>query len=164
MQAMPTWYLVLQTITNIAIVGTFIIYWRQFVAMRGQLDASRQAASAQNMLSLVDFLQASHVRDAREIVIRCLSGKALSDWAEADRRAASIVCSNYNVVGLIVQLGLVRKEHIVDTWGPSIRTCFEIVTPFIEEMQDAGHMGSTYWNGFHWLYEEVTRRGLPFSG
>jgi hypothetical protein len=163
-QTMPTWYLIFQTITTVMIVGTFIVYLLQLRAMRGQLDASRQAASAQNMLSLVDFVQAPHARDAREAVIRSLPTKALSKWSEADRRAAFIVCGTYDIVGRIVQFGLVPKEPIVDIWGPSIKECFEILSPFFEELQEAGEIGSIYWNGFQWLYEQATRSGPRFSG
>jgi hypothetical protein len=146
------------------IVGTFIVYLLQLKAMREQLDAARQAASAQNMLSLVDFLQAPHVRDARRTVITSLSTKAFSDWGDDDRRAASVVCSTYDLASIIIQRGLVPKEPIVDNWGPSIKKCFESVSPFLEEMQKAEHMGPTYYNDFRRLYEEVARRGLPISG
>ena len=80
MEATPTWYLVLQTMANAAIAGTFVIYWRQLKAMRGQLEASRQAATAESILQLVNFLQAFHIRDAREIVITRLSHVPFLEW------------------------------------------------------------------------------------
>ncbi len=44
------WFKIFQLLANIAIVGTFIIYWRQLLAMQGQLKTMQDASQSQNNL------------------------------------------------------------------------------------------------------------------
>ena len=140
--------LAVQIVTTTFVAATFLVYYFQLRAMRS-------ASVAQNILATVNFLQAPEVREARRAVRRTLRGKALNDWHEAEERAATLVCSTYDVAGILIRLGLVPAEPFVDNWGPSIRDCHELLEPFIREMQRPEHSGPRYWNDFDWLYKEV---------
>ena len=87
--------LVLQALVWFAMIATFLVY-------RGQLRAMRDAATGQNILSLVNFLQTNEVREARRIVRENLRQKTYSEWSAAEKLAASMVCSNYDVAAILI--------------------------------------------------------------
>ena len=144
---------IIEALATIVIAITLVIYLKQLFVMRDQLTAMRSGAQAQNFLSLVQYLQAPDVREAREVVIRLLQNKAFKDWDEQDCRHASAVCSTYDVTGIIIRLGLVAPKPIVENWGPSIKQCFEACEPLIKERRRTA--GPTYWDDFDWLYSQV---------
>jgi len=117
----------------------------------------RGASSAQNILALTNFLQAPEVRAAREVVRVRLSKELITDWTEDERREAARVCSTYDFAAIIVKLKL--PEPFVENWGPSIRHCYEVSKPLVDELQKLENSGPTYWDDFGWLYKEV--RKLP---
>lgn len=123
--------------------------------MQGQLAAAQQSMNSQNLMTLVGFLQSEDVREARGVVIKSLRTKSLSDWDEADKRAASLACSSYDIAAIMIRLGGVPAKPITDNWAPSIRTCYEVVRPWIEEMQKPENAGPAYLDDFGWLYSKV---------
>jgi hypothetical protein len=153
--------LVVQVVGVTALLLTLCVYYRQLRTMGAQLHAARDAASAQNILALTNFLQAPEVRAAREVVRSRLPNKMFANWTEDERREAARVCSTYDVAAIIVRLKLVPPEPFVENWGPSIRHCYEVTEPLIEEMQKPENSGPTYWDDFGWLYEKVGK--LPHA-
>jgi hypothetical protein len=139
------WYLILQLLLWLATLGMLGIFY-------DQLRASRAAATGQNILALVNFLQDPYVREARTIVRGKLKDKAsYMDWTREDKHAADIVCSTYDVAAILIfQERLVPAKPFVENWGASIRDCFEVLGPHIQEMQK--HSGSAYWDDFLRLY------------
>lgn len=91
-----TSYEVAQLVVQIVAVGalllTLYVYYRMLRTMSGQLEATRNGATAQNILALTNFLQAPEVRAAREIVRVDLSKKDFNFWTPDERREASRVC------------------------------------------------------------------------
>jgi hypothetical protein len=79
------WSLIVQGFVGAAIILTFLIYW-------SILKATKDATSAQNILALVNFLQAPHVRRARRIVRKNLKKKQYP-WNDDEKDFASDVCS-----------------------------------------------------------------------
>ena len=153
-----------QAVGVAALLLTLWVYYRQLCTMSEQLQATRGAASAQNILALTSFLQAPEVRAARETVRVKLAKKDFSTWSEDERREASRVCSTYDVAAIIIRLGLVPSEPFVQNWGPSIRHCFEVTKHLIEEMQRPENSGSNYWDDFGWLYQQVVQGGQQPAG
>jgi hypothetical protein len=144
------WSIGLQTMIAVAVIATFIVYY-------GQLKSMQKSAIGQNILALINILQAPYVRDARTIVRAHLKGKPYAEWTKEEKREASAVCSTYDVASiLILQQHLVPPEPFVSNWGPSIADCYETCVPLIKEMQ--GKSGPEYWNDFVLLYGEVMRR------
>src|SRR5438552_12042568 len=152
--------LLVQTVVGIAIVGTFVVYYlqlrtmqRQLTTTRDQLDSVRDASRAQNILSVINFLQSEDVRSARTIVRRDLRGKPMAEWDNLEQQAASRVCSTYDIAGILLREGLVPLAPFLDNWGPSIRDCYVVLLPYIRKMQLPEHSGPSYWNDFGWLYK-----------
>ncbi len=108
------WSLILQVLIWSAMIATFIVYFLQLRTMR-------RAAIGQNILSLVNFLQAPYVRDARTTVRTYLKNKPYSEWTDDEKREASLVCSSYDVVSILIfQQQLVPPAPFISNWGPSI--------------------------------------------
>lgn len=150
--------LIVQGVTGSAIVGTFVVYYFQLRTMQGQLKALRDSSTAQNILEVVNFLQSNEVRDARTIVREQLRKKRMSEWSESERRAAARVCSTYDVAAILLREKLVPIEPFTGNWGPSIKDCYEVLLPYIQEMQSPEKSGPEYWNDFGWLYQQVMAR------
>ncbi len=150
--------LAIQVVGVVALLVTLYVYYRQMRTMGAQLQAAREASSAQNILSLTNFLQAPEVREARETVRVKLPNKEFRAWSNDERRDASRVCSTYDVAAIIIRMGLVPQEPFVDNWGSSIRHCYEITKPLIVELQKPENSGPTYWDDFGWLYQQVQVR------
>jgi hypothetical protein len=72
------WNLVLQALIWVAMIATFIVYWRQLKAMQ-------HGATGQNILSLVNYLQAENVREARTTVRKNLKGKSFNSWTDDEK-------------------------------------------------------------------------------
>jgi len=148
MGSTPYWFLILQAIASFAIVLTFFVYWRQLVAMRGQLDAARQASTSQNALTLIQFLQAEDIRIARRILIN-LQSKPLDAWSDAEKSAAEQVCTSYDIVAIMIKEGIAPKSIFVENWGDSITKCYSAAAPFIAKTREI--RGAKYWDDFEWL-------------
>jgi hypothetical protein len=78
--------------------------------MSTQLHVDREAATAQNILTLINFLQDPEVRAARETVFTKLQDKDINSWTEKERSGAARVCSSYDVAAIIIKMGLVPTD------------------------------------------------------
>jgi hypothetical protein len=125
--------LILQAIVAVGAFATLGIYYHQLKVMSGQLTTMQEASRAQGALSLVSFLQSEDVRAARKCVREVLSAKEFTEWTDAERTCAALVTSNYDVVAALLKAGLAPSEVITRNWGPSIRHCYEVLTPFVKE-------------------------------
>lgn len=146
------WNLILQVFIWGAMIATFIVYFLQ-------LRATQRGATGQNILSLVTFLQAQYVREARTTVRAQLKAKPYTVWTEKEKREAGLVCSTYDVAGILIfQQRLVPADPFISNWGPSIRNCYEICKEHIAEMQKPENSGPEYWNDFAVLYHAATQQ------
>ncbi len=144
-----------QPCTLFLVFITFLIYFLQLQTMQAQLRAAREGVASQNLLSLVAFLQEEPTRQARRRVIKQLSTLTREQWSEEDRNAADKVCSTYDIAAILLRNGFVDYRTIADNWGPSIKQCFEILRPYIREIQMPDEAGPAYWNDFEWLYQKA---------
>jgi hypothetical protein len=143
------WSIVLQVVIWAAMLATFIVYFRQLRTMQ-------KTAEGQNILSIMNFLQAPYVRDARTTVREVLKSKPYADWTKDEKRQASLVCSTYDVASILIyQQKLVPQGPFISNWGPSIKDCYQICREHIAEMQKPENSGSGYWNDFVLLYQAV---------
>ena len=141
--------IILQFLVWVAMIATFMVYYKQLKTMR-------TSATGQNILSLVNFLQAPHVRDSRTIVREILNSKPYGSWTAEEKRAASLVCSTYDAAAILIfQQRLVPSEPFVTNWGGSIKACYEILEPHMIEMRKPELSGEEYWDNFRQLYEGV---------
>lgn len=144
-------YLILQLLIWGAMLATLWVYV-------GQLRQMRAGATGQNILSLVNFLQATYVRDARTVVRQRLRDIPYKDWTAEDKRAADMVCSTYDIAAiLILELKLVPAEPFLKNWAASIQDCYGILLPHVTEMQKTENSGPGYWDDFGQLYKTVLK-------
>ena len=143
------WSLILQLLIWTAMIATFIVYF-------SQLRAMQRGAVGQNIVSLVNFLQAPYVRDARRTVRASLKAKLYEHWTEKEKRDASLVCSTYDAASILIyRQGLVPPDPFIKNWGASIKDCYEICKDHITEMQKEENSGPLYWTNFVVLYNAV---------
>jgi hypothetical protein len=131
----PLWFLVIQVLTTLTLVATFIAFLAQLRTMQKQLDVAKQSTVAQNTLAIVQFLQQPDIRASRRYVFRNLDGKALSAWTDQDRVEAERVCSSYDVTGMLVRGEIADRELILDNWGNNLRRLYRITLPLIEDIR-----------------------------
>jgi hypothetical protein len=155
--------LVIQVVTAVALVLTFIVYARMLSTMRQQLRTAETASTAQNTLALAAFLQSEDVRLARAHVLTKLAKKPFAKWSKADRTLASRVCANYGTAAVVLRGNLIPLPPFIQGWGPSIRACFKILRPLIDDLRSPENFGPDYWQDFGWLHaralEAPTLRG-----
>ena len=74
---------------------------------------------------------------------------------------AQLLIQGVGILGLLGTLCVyyqqLRTKPFVENWGPSIRHCYEVTKPLIQEMQKPENSGPTYWDDFIWLYEQVPK-------
>ena len=145
------WSLILQLLIWVAMIATFFVYFNQLRAMQ-------RGAVGQNILSLVNFLQAPYVRDARHSVRGPLRAKSYKDWTDEEKRDASLVCSTYDAASILIYgQRLVPGEPFISNWAASIKDCYEICKDHITEMQREENSGPRYWSNFGVLYDAVMK-------
>lgn len=146
--------IVAQIIGAAGLVITLVINYRQFRVMNEQLQEVRQSTATQHILSLLSFIESDEIRAAMNLVYTTLHKKHFSQWTEDERQAVSKLCSSFSTAGTILQSGLVPQEPLMG-WGPSIRRCYQVLEPYIREMQKPENAGPQYWAGFEWLYGQI---------
>ena len=134
---------------------TLVINYRQFRMMNEQVREVRRSAAAQHILTLLSFIESDEIRAALNLVFTKLHKKHFSDWTEGEQQSASKLCSSFSTAGTILQSGLVPLEPLIVGWEPSLRRCYQILKPFVREMQKPDNAGPEYWAGFDWLHDRV---------
>ena len=115
------------TLSNIAVVITAIFVSYQLIEMR-------RTTYAQSYSVAREILQDDKVRLARKIIFQLgQDGKNIDEWNESDEKNAEIVCHTYDAVGQMVRNKLLFKKIIVDSWGPSLRSSWPILSPLISK-------------------------------
>ena len=148
----PVIDILLQTLVWAAMLATLLISQYQLRAMRG-------GAEAQNTIALINYLQMPDIRAARTTVIRQLNGRRFPEWADEERQAADLVCSSYQAAAiLILKQKIVPQAVFVESWGPSIVRCYEILREYVEDLQRTENAGPYYWKDFRALYEASKKR------
>lgn len=145
--------IVLQGIISIVMIATFTVYFFQLRTMR-------KATRGQNMISVINLLQDSEIRKAREVVIKELKSKNdFNFWNGDQKNAADKVCSSYDTVSILVyQQKVVENDSFLENWGPSIIKCYSILKDYIVNMQKDENSGPLYWNDFKILHEKMLNK------
>ncbi len=121
-----------------------------------QARSGRKTLESQHFLTLVQYLQSSDVRDAKEHVIAELRDKNFENWCDKDKLKASRFCGAYNTLGEFLRRGLIPIE-LIEYYEPSITEAYRICEPFIAERRDRV---KNDWSGLEYLRSELTRRKL----
>jgi hypothetical protein len=144
-----------QTIGVAGLLFTIVINYRQFRMMNEQVREVRHSAAAQHVLALLSFIESDEIRAALNLVFTTLHKKHFSDWTEQEQQAVSKLCSSFSTAGTILQSGLVPLDPLIVAWEPSLRRCYQILKPFVREMQKPENAGPEYWAGFDSLHDRI---------
>ena len=155
MAPFQTSQIVVQVAGVAGLLTTLYMQYRQLRLMGVQLEHVRQSTTAGHILSLLDIMEAEDIRAARSVVYTRLHNKQLTEWTEEEVRAAAKICAAYANAGTVLKSGLVPTGPIIESWGPGMRLAYEILEPFIRDMQQAEKVGSAYWADFEWLYQRT---------
>jgi len=147
--------IVAQLIGVVGLLITLAINYRQFRIMNEQVQEVRRSTAAQHILTLLSFIESDEIRAALNLVFTTLHKKHFAHWTEEEQQAASKLCSSFSTAGTILQSGLVPLEPLIVGWEPSLRRCYQILEPFVREMQKPENAGPQYWAGFDWLHDRI---------
>jgi len=139
----------------VGLLITLVINYRQFRIMNEQVHEVRRSTAAQHILTLLSFIESDEIRAALNLVFTTLHKQHFSHWTEEEQQAASKLCSSFSTAGTILQSGLVPLEPLIVGWEPSLRRCYQILKPFVQEMQKPENAGPQYWAGFDWLHDRI---------
>jgi hypothetical protein len=146
---------VAQIIGAAGLLITLVINYRQLRIMNEQMQEVRRSTAAQHVLSLLSFIESDEIRAAVNLVYTTLHKKHFSQWTEDERQAVSKLGSSFTTAGTILQSGLMPVEPLIMGWEPSIRRCYQVLEPYMREMQKPENGGPQYWAGFEWLYRQI---------
>lgn len=136
------------TLSNIAVVISVIFIIRQ-------LRETRYTTHAQAYSAAVEILQEEKVRQARKVVFS-LKEKPLAKWTKNEIEAAENVCHTYDVVGQMTRHNLLPKEIIIDSWGPSLRKSWTILSQLVNKYRN-DFSATEYWDDYEWLVIEAVK-------
>ena len=131
----------------------FITCW--FIIL--QVIEMRRTTHAQAYGIAREILQDEKVRAARKTIFN-LGEKAtsLNNWTQDEIRAAEIVCHTYDTVGQMIRNKLLPIKYIIDSWGPSLRKSWPIVSPLVIKDRDKWDAIEA-WDDYEWLFIKATK-------
>jgi len=147
--------IIAQMIGSAGLLITLLINYRQVRIMSEQMQEMRRSTAVQHILSLLSFIESDEIRAATNLAYTTLHKKHFAQWTESERQAVSKLCASFSTAGTILQSGLVPIAPLIQGWEPSIRRCYQVLEPYIREMQKPENAGPQYWAGFDWLYSLV---------
>ena len=144
-----------QMVASAALLITLLINYRQVRLMSDQMLELRRSTTVQHILSLLSFIESDELRTAMNLVYTTLHKKHFSQWTEPERQSVSKLCASFSTAGTILQSGLVPIGPLLEGWEPGIRRCYQVLGPYIREMQKPENAGPSYWSGLDWLYDQI---------
>jgi hypothetical protein len=150
--------IIAQMIGVAGLLITLVINYRQVRLVNRQMHEMRRSTTAQHILTLLNFIESDEIRAALNLVYTTLHKTHFTDWTEDQRQAAAKLCSSFSTAGAILQSGLVPLEPLIVGWEPTLRRCYQVLEPYIREMQKPENAGPQYWAGFDWLYSQIGSR------
>lgn len=126
---------------------------------RQQVVVAKASTRAQSLLSVVDYLQRTEIREARRMVLTTLVGHPLDRWTHEQRAIASTVAASYDLVGTLLRDAIVPSTPILQSYGASIIRCHEVCKPMVDEFRQgmSPELARSYWDDFDWLAIEAAR-------
>ena len=79
-----------------------------------------------------------------------LRNKPLEEWDKNDKWSAGQVCQSYDIAGIMIRNGLIPEKLVADSWGDSLRNCYPILKPYIDQVRFERN-AEEFWDDFEWL-------------
>lgn len=138
----------------IALVAAVLVVW-QVVEMRKTTYASAFKA-------VYDMLQDESLRQDRRFVMRHLRVREFASWSDEDIQRAERVCHSYDCVGIMCRSGFIPPDVVADSWGDSLRTCWNVLRPLVEKYR-VDRNAPELWDDFQWLARRAVEIRRPVS-
>lgn len=138
----------------IALVAAVLVVW-QVVEMRKTTYASAFKA-------VYDMLQDESLRQDRRFVMRHLRVREFASWSDEHIQRAERVCHRYDCVDIMCRRGFIPPDVVADSWGDSLRTCWNVLQPLVEEYR-ADRNAPELWDDFQWLAGRAVEIRRPAS-
>lgn len=122
-----------QVLATVAICATFGVYYYQLRVMKHQLQMMEKTSQANALLSVVEQLSSSEMRQARKTLLQLK--KPLSEWTEEEKHAAKRVCVQFDIIEILIKHKVVPSGIIELHWGRSIRDCRKTANQLVEEVR-----------------------------
>jgi hypothetical protein len=84
-----------------------------------QLIEMKRASQISAFVSIDEFLQEERVREARRILLS-LKSKNFEEWTPEEVHVAELVCSRFDIVGIMIDNRLIKEKLVVPEWRRSI--------------------------------------------
>ncbi len=108
-----------------------------------------------------EFLSQEQFSLARRHVRTTLHNKSYLEWSDEDRVAANRVCASYDQAGILILGGVINrataKVLLRSSWGESICDQFEVLRPFLLDLQTPTKTGLEFFRHFAELYAMTCR-------
>jgi Domain of unknown function (DUF4760) len=115
-----------------------------------QIKEMKEANFSSAFKTVYDVLQSDQIRNARNKVMEELRNKPFEEWDKNDKWSASQVCQSYDIAGIMIRNGLLPEKLVADSWGDSLRNCYPILKPYLDQIRFERNAGE-YWDDFEWL-------------
>ena len=124
------------------IITALLVIW--------QLREMRRTTHAQAFAVAVGILQDEKAREARKVVFALHSRQTRSRWTKREKAAVEVVCYTYDLVGQMVRHGMLPKRIIIESWGPSLRNSWPVLSRLITEYRGR-FAAPEYWDDCEWF-------------
>ena len=132
------------------LVGLHRASLRQVHQLQQQLETRQSSVQSQNLLYALSILRDQDFRTAMMVLRSRLKGTSPETWG-TDVHHVLLVCSTYNLVGLLLKNDLIPYRLFLQHWGSSVIDAWEILSEFIRRRQ---LRNPDYCADFQWLFEQ----------
>jgi hypothetical protein len=140
---------VFQVLTFAAVVVGVVAIWLQVRALTRQNHTLQAAAQQVTLPTVIQLLESSTVRAARQTVRSKLAEKPLADWTDADRAAADEALEAFDLAAALARRGAIDVELVLDHWSHDVSTIGRNCRDYIPDRRAAN--GHSYLASFRWL-------------
>jgi len=133
--------------TSIILFGTAIFAYKAY-------KEANKTRKDHNVLELIKYLQGEDMRLARRTLMEDIKKLPYHVWRNIPekRNAAEKVCAVYDMVGLMLDRGLIDEDLVME-WKDSITKCYEAAKPMIDAYTERS--GPSYYQNLNYLYNVV---------
>ena len=132
------------------------------LAFRVSIAQSREqqrSSELQALFHLHQYLSQAEFADARRRVRKEMHLIPYESWGDEDRTAADRVCASYDQAGILFEFGIIssrdQEMFLRSSWGCSVCDQFDVLDPYLSDVQAVSRAGSRFFVHFANLNEEA---------
>ena len=141
-----------QAVSAIATSITAVIIFISVIGVYWQLREFKRASYAQAFFVAIQRLQEQKFREARGEIF-ALRDSPYLDWSSEKTLTAQIVCSNYDVIGILFRNKMLPKRMVLDCGGDnSLLRLWTILEPLIKKTRRERN-APEFWDDMEYMYK-----------